>query len=105
MVERAVFREKLKTYLKAGEVAPELFQVWFWDETGFNMRVQRRKCWTRRGCRRKVSGLRSRGRVNVMGGLRSHDKKRLCYFVDKGSGDSFFEQLEHLNEFVMQEWV
>ena len=43
--------------------------------------------------------------MNVMGGLRSHDKKRLCYFVDKGSGDSFFEQLEHLNEFVMQEWV
>ena len=78
-VERAIFREKLETYLKAGEVAPELFQVWFWDETGFSLRVLRRKCWTRRGHRRKVSGLRSRGRVNIMGGLRSHDRKRLCY--------------------------
>lgn len=35
--ERAVFREKLATYLKAGIVAPELFQVWFWDETGFSL--------------------------------------------------------------------
>ena len=43
--------------------------------------------------------------MNVMGGLRSHDKKRLCYFVDKGNADSFFEQLKHLNEFVRQEWV
>lgn len=105
MAERAVFREKLKTYLKAGQVAPELFQVWFWDETGFSLRVIRRKCWTGRGCRRKVSGLRSRGRVNVMGGLRYYDRKRLCYFVDKGNADSFFEQLDSLNEFVRQEWV
>ncbi len=100
-----IFREKLETYLKAGEVAPELFQVWFWDETGFSLRVIRRKCWTRRGHKQKVSGKRSRGRVNVMGGLRSHDRKRLCYFIDKGNAESFFEQLEHLNEFVKQEWV
>ncbi len=86
-------------------MAPELFQVWFWDETGFSLRVLRRKCWTRRGYRRKVSGKRSRGRVNVMGGLRYHDRKRLCYFVNKGNADSFFEQLEKLNEFIKQEWV
>ncbi len=43
--ERAIFQEKLKTYLKAGEVAPEIFQVWFWDETGFSLRVIRRKVW------------------------------------------------------------
>ena len=104
-VERAIFREKLETYLKAGEVAPDLFQVWFWDETGFSLRVIRRKCWTRRGRRRKVSGLRSRGRVNVMGGLRSHDRKRLCNFIDKGNAENFFEQLEQLNEFVKQEWM
>lgn len=91
--------------MKAGEVAPDIFQVWFWDETGFNLRVLRRKCWTRRGCRRKVSGKRSKGRVNVMGGLRYHDRKRLCYFIDKGNAESFFEQLEHLNEFVKQEWI
>lgn len=103
--ERAVFREKLETYLKAGIVAPELFQVWFWDETGFSLRVLRRKCWTGRGQRRKVRGQRSRGRVNVMGGLRYHDQKRLCFFIDKGNADSFFEQLVKLNEFVKQEWV
>jgi transposase len=104
-VERAIFREKLETYLKAGQVSPELFQVWFWDETGFSLRVLRRKCWTRRGHRQKVSGKRSRGRVNVMGGLRYHDRKRLCNFIDKGNAESFFEQLEHLNEFVKQEWI
>lgn len=100
-----MFRDKLKIYLKAGSVAPDVFQVWFWDETGFSLRVLRRKCWTRRGQQRKVSGKRSRGRVNVMGGLRSHDRKRLGFFVDKGNADSFFEQLVKLNDFVKQEWI
>ena len=40
-----------------------------------------------------------------MGGLRMSDKKRLCYFVDKGNADTFYEQLKQLNKFVMQEWV
>jgi len=40
-----------------------------------------------------------------MGGLRYHDRKRLCFFVDRGNADSFFEQLVKLNEFVKQEWV
>ena len=40
-----------------------------------------------------------------MGGLRYHDRKRLCYFIDKGNAESFFEQLESLNEFVKQEWI
>ncbi len=100
-----MFREKLKTYLKAGSVAPDVFQVWFWDETGLSLRVLRRKCWTRRGQQRLVSGKRSRGRVNVMGGLRYHDRKRLCFFVDKGNADSFLEQLVKLNDFVKQEWT
>ncbi len=39
-----------------------------------------------------------------MGGLRYHDRKRLCYFIDKGNAENFFEQLSHLNEFVKQEW-
>ena len=95
----------MPTYLKAGIVAPEFFQVWFWDETGFNLRVLRRKCWTHRGRRRKVAGQRRRGRVNVMGGLRYHDRKRLCYFVEKGNALSFFEQLEKLNAFVKKEWT
>ena len=91
--------------MKAGSVAPDVFQVWFWDETGFSLRVLRRKCWTRRGDQRKVSGKRSRGRVNVMGGLRYHDRKRLGFFIDKGNADSFFEQLVKLNKFVFTEWV
>jgi len=40
-----------------------------------------------------------------MGGLRLCDKKRLCYFVDKGNGDTFYEQLKQLYEFVRQEWI
>ena len=40
-----------------------------------------------------------------MGGLRYHDRKRVCFFVDKGNGESFFEQLDSLNKFVYQEWV
>ena len=91
--------------MKAGSVAPDVFQVCFWDETCFSLRVIRRKCWTRRGHQRLVSGKRSRGRVNVMGGLRYHDRKRLCFFIDKGNADSFFEQLVKLKDFVKQEWV
>ena len=91
--------------MKAGEIAPEIFQVWFWDETGFSLRVIRRKCWTKRGSRKKVSGKRSQGKLSVMGGLRHHDRFRLCYFARKGNADSFFEQLEKLNEFVKQEWI
>ena len=95
----------MATYLKAGQVAPEFFQVWFWDESGFSLRVIRRKCWTRRGARQKVRGTRSRGRINVMGGLRYHDRKSLSFFIDKGNGESFFESLEKLNNFVGTEWV
>jgi transposase len=91
--------------LQAGVVAPEFFQVWFWDEVGFSLRVIRRKCWIRRGQRRLVPGNRSRGRVNVMGGLRYHDKLRLTFVVDKGNSESFLQQLSKLNEFVKQEWV
>jgi transposase len=91
--------------LFAGVVAPEFFQVWFWDETGFSLRVIRRKRWTLRGKRQKVTGIRSRGRINVMGGLRYHDRKTLSFFVENGNGESFFESLEKLNQFIKAEWV
>ena len=52
-----------------------------------------------------MTGIRSQARLSVMGGLRHHDRKRLCYFLDKGNADSFFEKLEKLNEFVRQEWI
>ena len=40
-----------------------------------------------------------------MGGLRYHDRKSLSFFVDKGNGESFFEQLGKLSKFVCAEWV
>ncbi len=52
-----------------------------------------------------MTGTRSRGRINVMGGLRYDDKLSLNFFIDKGSGESFFESLEKLNKFIKVEWV
>jgi hypothetical protein len=69
------------------------------------LRVIRRKTWGKKGRRKKVTGQRSRGRVNVMGGVRYNDRKRMCYFIDKGTGDIFYEQLKQLNEFVKSEWI
>jgi transposase len=103
--KREVFKAKLEGYLEASKQEPTKFQVWFWDETGFSLRVIRRKSWGKKGKRKKVTGQRSRGRVNVMGGLRYHDKKRMCYFIEKGNGDSFYEQIEKLNESVKNEWI
>ncbi|NDJ18598.1 transposase, partial [Myxacorys almedinensis] len=63
------------------------------------------KVWSQRGQRKTVSGKRGRGRVNVMGGLRYHDRQRQCYFIDQGNSESFYAQLVNLNQFVEQEWV
>ncbi|NJR40864.1 MAG: hypothetical protein HC781_21025 [Leptolyngbyaceae cyanobacterium CSU_1_4] len=52
-----------------------------------------------------VPGKRSRGRVNVMGGLRSHDRHQQCYFIEQENGDSFYENMLKLNQFVKQEWI
>jgi hypothetical protein len=40
-----------------------------------------------------------------MGGVRYHDRKRVCYFIEKGNSETFSVQLEKLNEWVRQEWV
>ena len=40
-----------------------------------------------------------------MGGLRYHDRKNLSFFVENGKGESFFESLEQLNQFIKAEWV
>ena len=40
-----------------------------------------------------------------MGGLRYHDRKNLTFFVDNGNGESFFESLEKLNQFIKAEWI
>ncbi len=40
-----------------------------------------------------------------MGGVRFPARKRMCYFIDKGNGESFYERLEKLNGFVKNEWI
>lgn len=40
-----------------------------------------------------------------MGGVRYHDKKRMCYFIDKGNSTSFYEQIKKLHAFVKEEWI
>lgn len=102
--ERKAFKEKLAAYLRLAEEKPEAMQLWFWDECGFSLRVIRRRSWTKKGKRKKVKGQRRRGRVNVMGGLRYGDKKRMCYVIKKGDSATFYEQLKKLNEMVKKEW-
>jgi transposase len=43
MTKREAFKEKLSGYLKASKIEPTKLQIWFWDETGFSLRVIRRK--------------------------------------------------------------
>jgi transposase len=103
--KRKVFKEKLSEYLRITRETPERLQVWFWDESGFSLRVIRRKTWGRKGRRKKVTGQRRRGRVNIMGGLRYHDKKRMNFVIKKGNADVFYEQIKSLNTFLLQEWI
>ena len=103
--KRSAFKEKLEAELASAKQTPERLQVWFWDESGFSLRVIRRKQWTKQGERKTLSGKRSRGRVNLMGGLRYNDRKQQCYFIEQGNGDSFYSSLIKLNQFVLKEWV
>jgi hypothetical protein len=66
--------------------------------------VIRRKTWGKKGRRKKITGQRRRGRVNLMGGLRYHDKKRLNFVIKKGDSDTFYEQINALNNSLVQEW-
>jgi hypothetical protein len=100
-----VFKEKLSNYLKISKEAPERLQVGFWDESGFSLRVIRRKTWGQKGSRKKVTGQRRRGRVNIMGGLRYNDKKRINFVIRKGDADTFYQQIRALHTFLKQEWV
>jgi len=104
-VERAKFKEKLSEYLLIAREQPERLQIWFWDESGFSLRVIRRKNWGKKGKRKKLPGQRRHGRVNVMGAIREADRKRVCFFIKKGNADIFYEQLQQLNELIKQEWV
>ncbi len=103
--KRKEFKERFENHLLIAKNNPKLYQIWFWDESGFSLRVIRRKTWSKKGKRKKVSGKRIKGRVNIMGGLRLSDKKRVCYFIAQGNSETFYEQLKQLHEFVLQEWL
>ena len=103
--KRQAFKKKLEEYLKITKETPNLLQVWFWDESGFSLRAIRRKNWSKKGSRKKITGQRSKGRINVMGGLRYSDKKRFVEFVKKGNSESFKEVLKVFYEEVINEWI
>lgn len=103
--KRELFKEKLSEYIRIAKENPNALQIWFFDECGFSLRVIRRRAWTKKGQRKKVRGQRRRGRVNIMGGLRYSDKKRMCFVVEKGDSVTFYEQLEKLNKEVKKEWI
>jgi transposase len=90
-VKRALFKEKLDEYIRISKEAPNRLQIWFWDESGFGLKPIRGKSWTKKGKRKKVSGRRRKGRINVMGGLRISDKKRYVEFIGKGTGESLID--------------
>ena len=91
--KRKAFKRKLARYLKLEKKEPKLFQVWFWDESGFGLKVIKRKNWCKKGTRKKVRGERRRGRVSLMGGVRYSDKKRFVDFGSSGHSMLFILQL------------
>lgn len=102
---RKAFKQKIAAYLELSKEKPERLQVWFWDESGFSLRVIRRKVWGKKGARKRVRGERRKGRVNVMGGLRYSDKKRFVEFPSKGNGESFYHVLQVFYQELIYEWV
>ncbi len=103
--KRKAFKKKIEEYLKIEKIRPYRLQVWFWDESGFSLRVTRRKNWCKKGSRKKVRGDRRKGRVNVMGGLRYSDKKRFVEFLDKGNADNFYKVLKIFYQELINEGV
>jgi len=91
--------------LKIYQEAPECLQVWFWDESGFSLRVIRRKTWGQKGSRKKVTGQRRRERVNMMGGLRYNAKKRISFVIEKGDADTFYREIKAWHTLLRKEWV
>ena len=103
--KREAFKEKLEGYMKIAKENPKLIQIWFMDESGFSLRVIRRKCWGKKGKRKRLAGERRRGRVNVMGFLRYSDKKRRVEFVKKGNSETFYEVMKVFYAEAIKEWV
>jgi transposase len=46
--KRKAFKEKLEEYLRREKESPSRLQVWFWDESGFSLRVIKRKTWCKK---------------------------------------------------------
>jgi transposase len=103
--KRTAFKIKIAEYLKIEKETPERLQVWFWDESGFSLRVTRRKNWCKKGSRKNVRGDRRKGRVNVMGGLRYSDKKRFVEFLNKSNSNNFYKVLKVFYRELINEWV
>ncbi|MEL7037074.1 MAG: IS630 family transposase, partial [Cyanobacteria bacterium J06592_8] len=103
--KRQDFQKKIEEYLKIEKDSPERLQVWFWDESGFSLRVIRRKTWSQKGKRKKVRGDRRKGRINAMGGLRNSDKKRFVEFLNKSNSESFYQVLKIFYKELINEWV
>ena len=103
--KRKAFKKKIEEYLRIEKEIPERLQVWFWDESGFSLRVIRRKNWGKKGKRKKVRGDRRKGRINLMGGLRYSDKKRFVEFLDKGNAENFYKVLKIFYQELINEWV
>jgi transposase len=103
--KRKAFQKKIEEYLRREKKSPDRLQVWFWDESGFSLRVIRRKTWCKKGSRKKVRGDRRKGRVNVMGGLRYSDKKKFIEFLEKGNADNFYNVLKIFYQELINEWV
>jgi len=103
--KRKVFKNKLLEYLRIEKEEPKRLQVWFWDESGFSLRVIQRKNWCRKGTRKKIRGDRRKGRVNVMGALRYSDKKRFVEFLKTSNSKSFYEVLKIFYDEIIYEWV
>ena len=53
--KRKEFNQKLAEYLKIAKEEPNKLQVWFWDESGFSLRVIRRKTWGKKSQRKKLA--------------------------------------------------
>jgi transposase len=103
--KREAFKQKVEEYLKIERENPNRLQVWFWDESGFSLRVVRRKTWCLKGTRRKVRGDRRKGRINVMGALRYSDKKRFVDFLDKSQSKNFYLVLKQFYQELINEWI
>ena len=103
--KREEFKQKFEQYKKLLKEKPSSIQIWFLDESGFSLRVIRRKGWMQRGKRKKVRGDRRKGRLNIMGAVNYSDKKRWVDVVKTGNSESFFKFLSLFYEDLKREWI